>query len=67
MHGVSTKGQLTLTACQPIWVMLCRNELCQNLLKKCVKNITPSVDPNIDTHAVHSGGSSRRKICEWEK
>ena len=31
-----------------IWVMLCRNKLCQKLWKKCVKNITPSVDPNLN-------------------
>ena len=46
---------MDLTACQPIWVMLCRNELCQKQWKKCVKNITPSVDVNL--HIV------RFKVC----
>ena len=46
---------MDLTAFQPIWVMLCRNELCQKLWKKCVKNIKPSVDVNL--HIV------RFKVC----
>ena len=37
---------MDLTACQPTWVMLCRNEICQTPWKKFVKNI-PTVDPNL--------------------
>ena len=37
---------MDLTACQPIWVMLCRNELCQKLWKKASK--TPSEDPHLN-------------------
>ena len=39
---------MDLTACQPIWVMLCRHELWKKTMEKRVKNITPSVDPNLN-------------------
>ena len=39
---------LDLTACQPIWVMLCRNELCQKLWKKYVNNIILFVEATVN-------------------
>ena len=39
---------MDLTACQPIWVMLCRNELCQKLLKKYVNNIILFVEATVN-------------------
>ena len=38
---------MDLTACQPTWVMLCRNELCQKLLKKYVNNIILFVEATV--------------------
>ena len=39
---------MDLTACQPTWVMLCRNELCQKIWKKRINNTILSVDSNLN-------------------
>ena len=39
---------MDLTACQPIWVMLCRNELCQKLWKTYVNNIILFVEATVN-------------------
>ena len=39
---------MDLTACQPTWVMLCRNELCQKIWKKRINKIILSVDSNLN-------------------
>ena len=39
---------MDLTACQPTWVMLCRNELCQKLWKKYVNIIILFVEATVN-------------------
>ena len=39
---------MDLTACQPTWVMLCRNELCQKLWKKYVNNAILFVEATVN-------------------
>ena len=39
---------MDLTACQPTWVMLCRNELCQKIWKKRINKMILSVDSNLN-------------------
>ena len=57
---------MDLTACQPIWVMLCRNELCQKLLKKYVNNIVEAT-VNMMKFKVCKGDLTNSYVLIWKE
>ena len=53
------QDMIDLTACQPTWVMLCRNELCQKLWKKYVNNIIQFVEATVNM--------MKFKVCKGDR